>query len=57
MTEKSERGLVATRTAVKIACWRALQKGGMTFSTNVTSGIEIGSAPDLTVKLAASEPS
>ncbi len=46
---KSERGLIAVRNDVKIACWQALRDAGMTFSTDVTAGIEVKSTPALEV--------
>jgi small-conductance mechanosensitive channel len=47
----SERGFIATRNDVKISCWRALREAGMTFSTDVTSGIDIQTAPQLKVEI------
>jgi len=46
---KSERGFIATRNDVKTKCWRALRDAGVTFSTDVTTGLNIQSAPDLKV--------
>jgi small-conductance mechanosensitive channel len=46
---KSERGYVATRNDVKVHCWRALRDAGMTFSTDVSTGLDLKSAPDLIV--------
>jgi len=48
---KSERGFIATRNDVKISCWRALREAGMTFSTDVTTGIDIHTAPQLEVEI------
>ncbi len=45
----SPRTLLANQTAVKIACWQALNDAGMTFSTDVTTGIEIKSVAPLNV--------
>lgn len=42
----NERGYVATLNDVKINCWRALRDAAMTFSSDVSSGIDILSAPD-----------
>lgn len=52
---KSERGFIGVRNDVKIACWRALRDAGMTFSTDVTTGIEIKSAPALQVATSQAE--
>jgi small-conductance mechanosensitive channel len=41
----SGRGLVAVTNDVKASCWRALREAGMTFSTDVTTAIDIRSAP------------
>ncbi|MBT8434424.1 MAG: mechanosensitive ion channel family protein [Gammaproteobacteria bacterium] len=43
---RNERGYIATCNDVKIACWRALRDAGMTFSSDVSSGIDILSTPD-----------
>jgi small-conductance mechanosensitive channel len=48
---KSERGYIATRNDVKVSCWRALREAGMTFSTDVTTGLDIQRAPDLKIDL------
>lgn len=50
---KSKRGYVAITNAVKIACWRALRDAGMTFSTDVTTALEIKSMPAVTLDRAA----
>ena len=42
----NERGYVGMCNDVKIDCWRALRGAGMTFSSDVSSGIDILSAPD-----------
>jgi small-conductance mechanosensitive channel len=47
----NERGFIGTRNDVKIQCWRALRDAGMTFSTDVTSGIAIQSASELNVNI------
>lgn len=47
----SKRGYVGTDNDVKISCWRALRDAQMTFSTNVTTALEVHSVPDLTVHL------
>jgi len=46
----SRRDLVSTTNDVMIQCWRALRDAGMTFSTDVTSALEIKSAPPLTIQ-------
>ena len=48
---RNERGYVATCNDVKINCWRGLRRAGMTFSTDVTSGIEILGVPELKVDM------
>lgn len=48
---KSERGFIDLRNDVKISCWRALREAGMTFSTDVTTGLNIQNAPALEVAL------
>jgi small-conductance mechanosensitive channel len=45
-THISTRDIVALSNDVKIACWRALSEAGMTFSTDVTTNLEIKSMPD-----------
>ena len=44
----SRRSLVGVTNDVMIHCWRVLRDAGMTFSTDVTSALEIKSAPPLT---------
>ena len=44
----SRRNLVGVTNDVMIQCWRVLRDAGMTFSTDVTSALEIKSAPPLT---------
>ena len=51
--EKSERGFIEVRNDVKMRCWHALREAGVTFSTDVTSGLEIKSAPEVQVMLAS----
>lgn len=48
-TTKSQQGVVSVSNAVKTACWKALSDAGMTFSTDVTTALEIKSVPQLTV--------
>lgn len=50
----SARTLLESDNAVKLACWRSLREAGMTFSTDVTTGLEIKSAAPLTVRTEAS---
>ena len=52
---KSARGLVDVTNDVKIQCWRALGDAGMTYSTDVTSALEIKSAPPLVIQKAGME--
>ena len=44
----SRRDLVGVTNDAMIQCWRVLGDAGMTFSTDVTSALEIKSAPPLT---------
>ena len=46
----SRRGLVGISNDVMTQCWRVLRDAGMTFSTDVTSALEIKTAPPLTVQ-------
>jgi small-conductance mechanosensitive channel len=46
----SRRGLVGITNDVMTQCWRVLRDAGMTFSTDVTSALEIKTAPPLTVQ-------
>ena len=46
---KSERSYVEIDNEVKVSCWRALRDAGMTFSTDVTTGLEIQTVADLKV--------
>ncbi len=48
-----KRGYDDISNDVMINCWRALRDAGMTFSTDVSSGLEILSAPDLKVETLA----
>lgn len=49
-------GLVATRNEVKIRCWRALRAAKMTFSSDVTAGIDIQTAPELSLNVTRHTP-
>jgi len=49
----SRRDLVSITNDVMIQCWRALRDAGMTFSTDVTSALEIKTAPPITFQKAA----
>jgi small conductance mechanosensitive channel len=51
----SGRGLTEVSNDVKIHCWRALRTAGFTFSTDVSTGLEIHSLPSLDVQLQRSE--
>lgn len=44
-TFHSKRNIVELTNDVMVACWRALSAAGMTFSTDVTTGLDIRSAP------------
>lgn len=46
----SRRGLVGITNDVMTQCWRVLRDTGMTFSTDVTSALEIKTAPPLIVQ-------
>lgn len=52
----SKRNLVEIRNEVKINCWRALKEAGMTFSTDVSTGIDIQSMPELQISQAGERP-
>ena len=45
----SDRGLVAVANDVKASCWRALREAGMTFSTDVSTAVDIRSAPPVEI--------
>ncbi|MEQ8859738.1 MAG: mechanosensitive ion channel [Pseudomonadales bacterium] len=49
----SPKTLLQSENAVKLACWRALKDAGMTFSTDVTTGLEIKSVAPLSVRVEA----
>ena len=49
--EKAQSTYVAITNAAKIACWRALKAAEMTFSTDVTSALELRSIPQVSVDL------
>jgi small-conductance mechanosensitive channel len=44
-TIAARRDMVELTNAVMVACWRALREAGMTFSTDVTTALDILSAP------------
>lgn len=48
---KSKRGFIATTNDVKISCWRSLRDAGMTFSTDVSTGLDLQTAPNFTVEV------
>lgn len=50
----SERDLLTVSNHVKMRCWRALRDAEMTFSTDVTTALDIKTAPPVTVVSAAS---
>lgn len=52
----SHRDLVGVTNDVMTQCWHVLRDAGMTFSTDVTSGLEIKSAPQLTIQNVVTEP-
>lgn len=47
--EHSDRGYIATKNDVKVACWRALRDAEFTFSTDVSSAIELRKLPGIDV--------
>ncbi len=53
---KSERGFIDTRNDVKVSCWQALRDTGMTFSTDVSAGLDIRSAPALEIAVSDLNP-
>lgn len=48
-TRSSSRDIVALSNDVKVACWRALKEAGMTFSTDVTTALDIQAVAPLRV--------
>ena len=52
-SNNNPRGFVTTSNDVQTSCWKALREAGMTFSTDVTAGIEIKTVPALEVGLAS----
>jgi len=52
---KSRRDLVGVTNDAMIQCWRVLGDAGMTYSTDVTSALEIKSAPPLTFQKASTD--
>ncbi len=53
---ESKRGFIGTSNDVKISCWRALRDAGMTFSTDVTTGLDIQSAPAVNINFPNGRP-
>lgn len=49
-TIASRREIVAVSNDVKIHCWRALREAGMTFSTDVTTALDIQGIPTLKIE-------
>lgn len=49
--KKSEQTYVAAKNTVKIHCWRALREANMTFSTDVTTSLDIKAIPAVAVAL------
>ena len=50
---QGKQGYIEISNHVMINCWHALRDAGMTFSTDVSSGLEIQSVPDLKVEVLA----
>jgi small-conductance mechanosensitive channel len=48
-TRNSKRSVDALATDVKVGCWRALSEAGMTFSTDVSTSLDIRSVPPLRI--------
>jgi len=46
----SHRNLAGITNDVMIQCWRSLREAGMTFSTDVTNGLDIKSVPQITIE-------
>ncbi len=44
-TNSSKRDIVTLKNDVMINCWRALNEAGMTFSTDVTTALDVNSVP------------
>ena len=51
---KSGLGYVEAQNVAKINCWRALRDANMTFSTDVTTALEIRTMPEVEVSLSKS---
>lgn len=49
-TNRSKRDIVTLKNDVMIQCWRALIKAGMTFSTDVTTALEVKSVPVFSIE-------
>ncbi len=49
------RRLIAIRNDVKAGCWHALRDAGMTFSTDVTTGLEIRTVTPVSVALTTAQ--
>lgn len=51
---KSQRSYIEVQNIAKITCWRSLRDANMTFSTDVTTALEIRSVPPIDVSLSRS---
>lgn len=49
MDATGRRGIVEVTNDVRAACWRALKDGGMTFSSDVSTALDIRSVPALSI--------
>lgn len=49
-TNRSKRDIVTLKNDVMIHCWRALIEAGMTFSTDVTSALDVKSVPVFSIE-------
>lgn len=49
-TNTAKRDMVTLKNAVMTSCWRALSQAGMTFSTDVTTAIDVKTAPVFSIE-------
>jgi small-conductance mechanosensitive channel len=49
-TNRSKRDIVTLKNDVMISCWRALSNAGMTFSTDITTAIDVQSVPAFSIE-------
>jgi small conductance mechanosensitive channel len=49
-TNSSKRDIVTLQNDAMISCWRALREAGMTFSTDVTTALDVQSVPAFSIE-------